>query len=113
MTIHRNIREEPSFIVAVKRLTGGDVRRFDRLRENFDWSLSLRAEFFPSVPDTPLRILKTRAGAGGFPALNVFFSIPNPDQVALWDVRVAADQTECGILAPLPHAGSGDAGSED
>jgi hypothetical protein len=71
----------------------GNPRRFDEINESICTDVSTRAEFFPLVEGTTLRMIKTRAGLGGCPALRILFSIDSEDNRTLHSVQVLEDQT--------------------
>ncbi len=71
-----------------------DARRFEEVEAGFSGHVSARPEGFPGVEGTLLRVIKTRAGLGGCPALRVFFSTDTPDQFTLQSVEISEDQSQ-------------------
>jgi hypothetical protein len=70
-----------------------DARRFDEINESICWDISTCPESFPLIEGTRLRVVKTRAGLGGCPALRILFTIDSDDNRTLHSVETLEDQT--------------------
>ena len=85
----RTIRRASLFEEQASRIDA-DVRRFDEQLMGIEWAVAARAEVFPLIPLTTLRMAKTRPFPDA-PALRVFFTVDDAHYCTLQAVEVIGD----------------------
>lgn len=89
----RSIEESPLYSQQVQAI--GDVRHMDEALEGVIWALSKNAELFPELPNTNIRVIKTREFERkrfSVTPLKVWFTILNENTVRLLSITTISDE---------------------